>query len=101
MIHNQDLGFSDFENNLFNYEGDNEDAISVSSDSEEVIEVDSVRPQGGLDEDDLRLGGDSDEVGEVARRAAKSVNQSTNPQAEGGASSSQPPTQSQVTMLLD
>ncbi|KAK1560671.1 hypothetical protein Q3G72_029510 [Acer saccharum] len=36
-----------------------------------------------------------------AIRAAKSVNQSTNPQAEGGASSSQPPTQSQVTMLLD
>ncbi|KAK2660488.1 hypothetical protein Ddye_007021 [Dipteronia dyeriana] len=67
MIHNQDLGFSDFENNLFNYEGDNEDANSVSGDSEEVTEVDSVRPHGGLDEDDLGLYGDSNEVSEVDR----------------------------------
>ncbi|KAK0576666.1 hypothetical protein LWI29_021444 [Acer saccharum] len=55
------LGFSDFANNDFNYEGDDNvpDAVSVGSDvvsvgsvgsdSEEVVEVDDAREDGGVD----------------------------------------------------
>ncbi|KAK1557571.1 hypothetical protein Q3G72_027259 [Acer saccharum] len=55
IIDNQKTGFSDFEKNLFDYEGDNEDEHSVSGDSDEVIEVDSGRVEAGVDEDEFGL----------------------------------------------
>ncbi|TXG61429.1 hypothetical protein EZV62_012792 [Acer yangbiense] len=70
IIDNQNIGFSDFENNLFDYEGDNEDAHgdnedghSVSGDSDGVIKVDSGRAQASVDEDEFGLGDGSYDFG--------------------------------------
>ncbi|TXG46980.1 hypothetical protein EZV62_026274 [Acer yangbiense] len=81
---NLNLGFSDFANNDFNYEGDDDvpDAVSVGSDvvsvgsvgsdSEEVVEVDDAMEDGGVD----RVGdehGVDDEMNEVHGALAVAV----------------------------
>ncbi|KAK1575291.1 hypothetical protein Q3G72_004199 [Acer saccharum] len=70
IVDSQNIEFNEFQNNLFHYKGDNEDAQgdnedghSVSGDSEEVFEVDSDRARGGVDKDELGLGDRSDEFG--------------------------------------
>ncbi|KAK0596002.1 hypothetical protein LWI29_011917 [Acer saccharum] len=63
IVDSQNIEFNEFENNLFHYKGDNEDAQgdnedghSVSSDSEEVFKVDSDKARGSVDKDELGLG---------------------------------------------
>ncbi|KAK2647273.1 hypothetical protein Ddye_022468 [Dipteronia dyeriana] len=73
MGDNQYLGFSEFEENLFNYESDNEGAESDGGDSEEVIEANIVRTDCGLDNDELGLSDEYDTVGEVIDRRALAV----------------------------
>ncbi|KAK2648895.1 hypothetical protein Ddye_016384 [Dipteronia dyeriana] len=61
------LGFTEFPNNYYNYEGDNEvdDAkIVLSGDSEEVVEVDDVMPEDSVLGDKHGVGDESDKVNE-------------------------------------